>query len=66
MQAGERNGLICLSSGIESVVQSTLDKVNKRLSVEEVECKLKLMRDYDILALVSFIVGFPWDTAEDY
>ncbi len=63
---GAENGLICLSSGIESASQKTLDRVNKRLTIEEIEFKLKLVREYHILHLVSFIVGFPWDTEDDY
>lgn len=60
------NGLICISSGIESYSQETLDRINKGMKIEDIEKKIKLIRKYDILLLVSFIVGFEWDTEKDF
>jgi radical SAM superfamily enzyme YgiQ (UPF0313 family) len=63
---GKENGLICISSGIESYSQETLNKINKGMKIKDVEEKIKQIRKYDILLLVSFIVGFEWDTEKDY
>ena len=58
--------MIFISTGIESVSQKTLDKINKRITVEGVENKIKIMRDFNIRISVNFIIGFPWETEDDY
>ena len=63
---GGENGLTCISSGIESVSQKTLDLINKKLKLNEVEEKIALMRNYNIRPMVNFIIGFPWDIEQDY
>lgn len=63
---GSENGLRCISMGVESVNQQILDKINKNLSIEEVEDKLKLLVKYDIDMSLNFIIGFPWETERDY
>lgn len=63
---GSANGLVCISSGIESASQETINRVNKRILIDEVKEKLGLMRRYNIRPAVSFIIGFPWDTEKDY
>lgn len=65
-RVGSENGLICISTGIESASQKTLDKINKRITVEDVENKIKIMRDFNIRISVNFIIGFPWETEDDY
>jgi radical SAM superfamily enzyme YgiQ (UPF0313 family) len=65
-EIGSRNGLTCISSGIESVSQKTLDHINKKLTIKQAEDKIQLMRTYDIRPMVNFIIGFPWDTEDDY
>lgn len=65
-EIGSRNGLTCISSGIESVSQKTLDHINKKLTIKQAEEKIQLMRKYDIRPMVNFIIGFPWDTEDDY
>ncbi len=65
-EVGSKNGLTCISSGIESVSQKTLDHINKKLTIVEAEEKIQLMRRYDIRPMVNFIIGFPWDTEDDY
>jgi len=65
-EAGSKNGLTCISTGIESVSQKTLDYIDKKLTVEQAEEKIALMRKYNIRPMVNFIIGFPWDTEEDY
>ena len=63
---GAENGLICISTGIESASQETLDRISKNITIEEIEAKMRLMRDCKIKVAANFIVGFPWDTENDY
>jgi len=63
---GSSNGLLWISSGVESVSQETLNRVNKKLSVGAIEEKFRLMEAYGIKFSVSFIMGFPWDKEQDY
>ncbi len=65
-KAGSKGGLICISTGIESASQKTLDRINKKTKIEEIEDKIKLMHDYNIEVAANFIIGFPWDTEDDY
>jgi radical SAM superfamily enzyme YgiQ (UPF0313 family) len=65
-EIGSRNGLTCISSGIESVSQKTLDHINKKLTINVAEENLQLMRQYGIRPMVNFIMGFPTDTEDDY
>ncbi|MCL4457658.1 MAG: B12-binding domain-containing radical SAM protein [Nitrospirae bacterium] len=63
---GKDNGLAVASMGIESVNQQTLNRINKGIKISEVEEKLDMLRKYGIGFSVNFIVGFPWDTEQDY
>lgn len=65
-EVASRNGLVCISTGIESVSQKTLDYMKKKQNVGVAETKIKLMRQYGIRPMVNFIMGFPTDTEEDY
>jgi len=65
-EIGSKNGLICVSTGIESVSQKTLDNINKKIIVKDAEEKIHLMQRYNIRPMVNFIIGFPWDTEQDY
>ncbi len=63
---GKANGLVCISTGIESYSQKTLDRINKRINIEGIEQKIRLIQSYDILLLTSLIMGFEWDTEQDF
>lgn len=65
-EIGSANGLICISMGIESVSQQTLDRIRKDISISDAEAKIAMMREYGIKPAVNFIVGFPWETEQDY
>lgn len=60
------NGLTCISTAIESASQETLNKVNKRTKIEDIENKIELLRELGIRMTTEFIIGFPWDTIEGY
>ncbi len=63
---GSQHGLMCVSTGIESASQKTLDLIDKATHIEEIEKKIRMLREYDIQVAANFILGFPWDTEEDY
>ena len=66
VQAGYDNGLVCISSGIESVSQKTLDLVRKKTTLSEIEEKIKLVHGTKVTLSVNFIIGFSWETEDDY
>lgn len=57
-------GCYLIFFGVESGVQSVLDKTNKGISLTDVEEKLKLCSKYGIETLCSYVLGLPWDTEE--
>jgi magnesium-protoporphyrin IX monomethyl ester (oxidative) cyclase len=63
---GSRNGLVCVSVGVESPSQKTLSLINKGYSSHIIKGKIKICRDNGILFRANMIIGFPWDTEEDY
>ncbi|HCE45331.1 MAG TPA: hypothetical protein DET40_17465 [Lentisphaeria bacterium] len=63
---GSKNGLVCVSVGVESPSQKTLSLINKGYSSQIVEEKIRICRDNGILFRANMIIGFPWDTEEDY
>ena len=65
-RVGKENGLICFSTGTESIFQKTLDKIKKDLSIEEVKEKIKLIDSFGITLSTNFIIGFEWETESDY
>lgn len=60
------NGLTCVSTAIESASQETLNKINKKTKIEDIEFKIQLLRDLGIKMTTEFIIGFAWDTVESY
>jgi len=63
---GRENGLTFIGTGVESASQETLDRINKRITVEQIEGKIRLMRELGIRVSVNLMMGFPWEKAEDY
>jgi anaerobic magnesium-protoporphyrin IX monomethyl ester cyclase len=54
-----------VSIGIESGVEKTLEKINKRLNIDKLIKNVGILRKYEVPVLGYFILGFPWETAED-
>ena len=50
--------------GIESGSQRILDAIGKRITLEQVEKAVKILKDAGIQVLGSFIIGFLQDTTE--
>lgn len=63
---GKDDGFKVASMGIESANQDTLKKMGKGIKVSQVEATLALLRKHEIGISVNFIIGFPWDTEDDY
>ena len=48
--------------GIESGNQGQLDRMNKKVMLEQLEYGILLLKKYSILTIGLFIVGFPGET----
>lgn len=51
--------------GIESANQKTLNKINKNLTVSQIETTLKNAKQAGLEPHVSIMVGYPWETIKD-
>jgi anaerobic magnesium-protoporphyrin IX monomethyl ester cyclase len=51
--------------GLESANQRTLDKLNKNLSVEEIEPALKMCKEAGLEPHITVMVGYPWEAKEE-
>lgn len=63
---GIDNGLVHMTTGVESPSEQALKKMNKRLSMATIENGLEILRKNNVSVLVALIVGFEWDTVEDF
>ncbi len=52
--------------GVESGSQRILDKLNKKITVKQIETAINLCKKYKIKAYCSLITGIPGETYEDY
>ncbi len=60
-----KSGCVALYVGVESASQETLDKIGKRIRVEQAIRVFQWRREVGIGMTASFILGFPWETLED-
>ena len=51
--------------GLESANQSTLDRVNKKLTVEQIREGARLASKAGLDVHVTVMLGYPWETAEE-
>lgn len=61
----KRAGCAALYFGLESGSQRVLDRVDKRLTVEQVQRQSLLVREHGIVAITAVLLGMPGETAED-
>lgn len=54
-----KSGCIAMGLGVESVIQKSLDIINKKISVEKSKETIKLLKDNDIEARIYMIMGLP-------
>ncbi|KIL97770.1 Radical SAM domain protein [Paramagnetospirillum magnetotacticum MS-1] len=62
----KEHGLTALTTGVESVNQATLNAIDKRIDIEDAERAVKLLRQYGIRPHVNLIIGFEWESEDDY
>ncbi len=61
----KKAGFYSLAVGIESGSQKTLDKINKKIKLEEIKNKVKLINEVGISPVGFFIIGLPFEKIED-
>ncbi len=59
------NGCVILYFGVESASQETLDKIGKRIRIEQALKVFQWKKELKGAAMGSFILGFPWETIDD-
>ncbi len=57
-------GIVHVYVGLEATDQDTLDRIDKKASVDEGQESLRLIREYGMLSETSFVLGFPEETRE--
>lgn len=57
-------GIVHVYVGAEATDQETLDKINKKITVEDSRRAIELIAEYDMLSETSFVLGFPDETKE--
>mgnify|MGYP000571887349 CR=1 FL=1 len=60
-----RNGCVALYFGVESASQETLNRIGKKITIEQAEKVFKWIKELGGFATGSFILGFPWETIDD-
>lgn len=61
----KKAGYRLLLFGLESANQKTLDKINKKLTVEEMIESCKLARAAGLYPHITIMFGYPWENYED-
>ncbi len=59
------NGCVGLYFGVESGSQETLDKIGKRITLDQARKVFTWAKELNAFAMGSFIIGFPWETVDD-
>lgn len=56
-----KSGCWGLSMGIESGNQEILNRIKKNITLKDVERAVSLCKKHNIINLLHFMIGFPWD-----
>ena len=59
------NNCVTIYFGVESAKQETLDRIGKRITVDQVRRVFEWKKELGGFAVGSFILGFPWETIDD-
>ncbi len=60
-----KNGCNALYFGVESGRQETLDKIGKKITIDQVVKVFNWINEIKEFAAASLILGFPWETIDD-
>lgn len=60
----ELAGCECIAMGIESGNQESLDRMKKRITLEQIERGVKIVSRTRIKTYLNYIIGLPWETRE--
>ena len=61
----KKAGFRLLLFGIESANQTTLDRINKNVKVEEIIASCKSARESGLYPHITIMFGYPWETHEE-
>jgi len=64
LKAMKEAGCVEINYGVESGDQEVLDKIGKRITLEQAERAFKITKEAGIQTKGYFIIGLPWDTKE--
>ena len=59
------NGCEAIYFGVESASQETINRIGKRIRLDQVVKVFKWVREIGGFVVGSFILGFPWESIED-
>ena len=59
------NGCTALYFGVESASQETLNRIGKKITVEQAKRVFQWKKELGGFATGAFILGFPWETVDD-
>jgi len=59
------NGCNAIYFGVESGSQATIDKIGKKITLEQAEKAFRWVKELGGFASGAFILGFPWETIND-
>lgn len=65
METMQKSGCSELTFGFESASQLILDKINKKINLEQIMAAIIKCKHYNIMPDACFIVGFPFETFYD-
>ncbi len=59
------SGCTALYFGVESASQETIDKIGKKIRIEQAIRVFNWKKEVGIFTTASFILGFPWESTDD-
>lgn len=59
------NGCNAIYFGVESGSQETIDRIGKKITLEQARKAFQWVKELNGFASGAFILGFPWETVED-
>jgi radical SAM superfamily enzyme YgiQ (UPF0313 family) len=61
----KKAGFRLILVGIESANQSTLDRINKGESIDDMVNNVKMLRNAGLFPHITIMFGYPWETEKD-